>query len=66
MQWNLRVLYEIRLHRSEELEGDPRPVVAQSLWLPDTQANRKMLQQAAEEGNRHFGDATHWIEERQA
>jgi len=66
MHWSLRIPYEIRLHCSEEVDGDRPRLVSQSLWHPDTPANRKKLQEAAEEGNKRFGDATHWIEERQA
>lgn len=39
---------------------------AEKLWLPDTPDNRRMLREAVERGNEHYGEQTHWIEVRKA
>jgi|EndMetStandDraft_2_1072991.scaffolds.fasta_scaffold261627_2 hypothetical protein len=60
------VTYEIRLRRMHEDLDDRLFTGAEKLWLPDTPDNRRMLREAVERGNEHYGEQTHWIEVRKA
>ncbi|MGO4396567.1 hypothetical protein AB4Z46_35000 [Variovorax sp. M-6] len=65
MNGTLRVLVEIRLRRSESVQGatsDERL----GLWIPDIPPNGAKLAQVAEFAHKLHGNETHWIEERQA
>jgi hypothetical protein len=61
----LRILVEIRLRRSDEVQ-DATADELLSLWIPDTPPARAKLAWAVEFANRLHGAETHWIEERQA
>jgi hypothetical protein len=61
----LRVLFEIRLSWSDKISPDERHGELR-FWVPDTPHSRDKLAHAAATGNRMFGNATHWVEKRQA
>jgi hypothetical protein len=62
----LRVMTEIRLRWSDEVPQEDLGDSRGGLWVPDTPRNRERLSRAIELANSLYGQATHWIEERQA
>ncbi|WP_139191798.1 hypothetical protein [Variovorax sp. CF079] len=61
-----RALIEIRLRRSNDLVQQEAVAVVHELWRPDTPHNREKLAFVAHQGNRLFGNDTHWVERRLA
>lgn len=47
----------------EDLIGRP---IQGGLWSPDTPDTRQAYEIIVEEGNRAYGEGTHWMEEREA